>query len=90
MAMENHPDKVGHLGEDIRKAAEEKFTQINIAYEKIKKQRNMNWINFNLQYTIFYSRLITVVLPIIFCKTLNSELCWKKFYLSRENPVCKN
>ncbi len=42
MAIENHPDKVGHLGEDIRKAAEEKFTQINVAYEKIKKQRNMN------------------------------------------------
>lgn len=42
MAVENHPDKVGHLGEDIRKAAEEKFTQINVAYEKIKKQRNMN------------------------------------------------
>lgn len=42
MAMENHPDKVGHLGEDIRKAAEEKFTQINVAYEKIKKQRNIN------------------------------------------------
>lgn len=41
-AMENHPDKVGHLGEDIRKAAEEKFTQINAAYEKIKKQRHMN------------------------------------------------
>ena len=42
MAVENHPDKVGHLGEDIRKAAEEKFTQINVAYEKIKKQRQMN------------------------------------------------
>lgn len=42
MALENHPDKVGHLGEDIRKAAEEKFTQINVAYEKIKKQRNMS------------------------------------------------
>lgn len=41
MAIENHPDKVGHLGEDIRKAAEEKFTQINVAYEKIKKQRNI-------------------------------------------------
>lgn len=41
MAMENHPDKVGHLGEDIRKAAEEKFTRINGAYERIKKQRNM-------------------------------------------------
>lgn len=42
IAIENHPDKVGHLGEDIRKAAEEKFTQINVAYEKIKKQRNIN------------------------------------------------
>ena len=42
MAIENHPDKVGHLGEDIRKAAEEKFRQINVAYEKIKKQRNIN------------------------------------------------
>lgn len=42
MAMENHPDKVGHLGEDIRKSAEEKFTLINLAYEKIKKQRGMN------------------------------------------------
>lgn len=41
MAMENHPDKVGHLGEDIRKAAEEKFTQINVTYEKIKKQRGI-------------------------------------------------
>lgn len=41
MALENHPDKVSHLGEDIRRAAEEKFTQINAAYEKIKKQRGM-------------------------------------------------
>lgn len=41
MAVENHPDKVGHLGEDVRKAAEEKFTQINVAYEKIKKQRGI-------------------------------------------------
>lgn len=42
IAMENHPDKVGHLGEDVRKAAEEKFTLINLAYDKIKKQRGMN------------------------------------------------
>lgn len=42
IALENHPDKVGHLGEDIRKAAEEKFSQINVAYEKIKKQRGIN------------------------------------------------
>lgn len=42
IAMENHPDKVGHLGEDVRKAAEEKFTSINLAYDKIKKQRGIN------------------------------------------------
>ena len=42
MAFENHPDKVGHLGEDIRKAAEDKLTLINLAYEKIKKQRGLN------------------------------------------------
>lgn len=41
MALENHPDKLSHLGEDVRKAAEEKFTQINVAYEKIKKQRGI-------------------------------------------------
>ncbi|MGL5681917.1 MAG: TerB family tellurite resistance protein [Marinifilaceae bacterium] len=41
VAMENHPDKVAHLGEEVRKAAEEKFTAINVAYEKIKKQRGM-------------------------------------------------
>lgn len=42
MARENHPDKVGYMGEDIRKSAEEKFTAINQAYERIKKQRNIN------------------------------------------------
>lgn len=41
MAVENHPDKVSHLGDDVRKAAEEKFTMINVAYEKIKKQRGI-------------------------------------------------
>ena len=41
VAMENHPDKVAHLGEEVRKAAEEKFTAINVAYEKIKKQRGI-------------------------------------------------
>lgn len=42
MAIENHPDKVGYMGEDIRKAAEEKFTKINQSYEQIKKQRGFN------------------------------------------------
>jgi DnaJ like chaperone protein len=40
-AREHHPDKVGYMGEDIREAAEKKFTAINAAYEKIKKERGL-------------------------------------------------
>ncbi len=39
MAVKFHPDKVSHLGEEVRKAAEEKIQQVNAAYEQIKKQR---------------------------------------------------
>ena len=39
MANINHPDKVAYLGEDIKKAANEKFQKINKAYETIKKER---------------------------------------------------
>jgi len=42
MAMKYHPDKVSHLGDDVRKSADEKFARVNEAYEKIKKERNMN------------------------------------------------
>jgi DnaJ like chaperone protein len=42
MAMKYHPDKVSHLGDDIRKSADEKFARVNEAYEKIKRERNMN------------------------------------------------
>jgi DnaJ like chaperone protein len=42
MAKKHHPDKVGHLGDDIKKAATEKFQKINAAYEEIKRQRGMN------------------------------------------------
>ena len=42
MAMKYHPDKVSYLGEDIKKAAHEKFQKLNEAYEKIKKERNLN------------------------------------------------
>lgn len=42
MAIKYHPDKVSYLGEDIKKAAENKFQQLNAAYEKIKKNRGMN------------------------------------------------
>ena len=41
-AMKHHPDKVNHLGEEIRKAAEERFAKLNEAYERIKKVRGMN------------------------------------------------
>jgi DnaJ like chaperone protein len=42
MAVKYHPDKVSHLGEDIRKSADEKFARVNEAYNKIKKERNLN------------------------------------------------
>ena len=41
MAIKYHPDKVGYLGEDIRKTAEQKFKKVNEAYEKIKKERGI-------------------------------------------------
>jgi DnaJ like chaperone protein len=42
MAMKYHPDKVSHLGEEFRKTADEKFKKVNEAYEKIKKEPNIN------------------------------------------------
>ena len=41
MAVKHHPDKVSHLGEDILKAANEKFQQINAAKDRIFKARGM-------------------------------------------------
>lgn len=41
MAMKYHPDKVSHLGDDVQKAAKEKFQEVNNAYEKIKKERGI-------------------------------------------------
>lgn len=41
MALKNHPDKVAALGEDVRKAAEQKFQEINAAKETIWKARGM-------------------------------------------------
>ena len=40
-AMKHHPDKVSHLGEDVRTKAEEKFAKVNEAYDKIKAARGM-------------------------------------------------
>jgi DnaJ like chaperone protein len=42
MAIQYHPDKVHHLGEEYQKDAQEKFKKINDAYEKIKRERGMN------------------------------------------------
>ena len=42
MAMKYHPDKVSYLGEDFQNAANEKFQKVNDAYEKLKKERNLN------------------------------------------------
>jgi DnaJ like chaperone protein len=42
MAMKYHPDKVSYLGEDIKKAAEEKFKKVNEAFETIKKEQGFN------------------------------------------------
>ena len=39
MAVKYHPDKVSYLGEDVQKAAKEKFQKVSEAYEKIKKER---------------------------------------------------
>ncbi|HRH38376.1 MAG TPA: DnaJ domain-containing protein, partial [Flavobacteriales bacterium] len=39
MAMKYHPDKVAQLGEEVQKAANEKFKKVQEAYETIQKQR---------------------------------------------------
>jgi len=42
MAMKYHPDKLATMGEEIQKAAHDKFSKVNQAYEDIKKERNLN------------------------------------------------
>ncbi len=41
LALQHHPDRVATLGEDIRKAAEKKFQEINEAKERVFKARGM-------------------------------------------------
>ena len=41
MALKHHPDRVAKLGEDVRKAAEKKFQEINDAKDKIYKARGL-------------------------------------------------
>jgi len=38
LSMQYHPDKVGHLGEEFKKVAEEKMKEINNAYDYLKKK----------------------------------------------------
>lgn len=38
LSMKYHPDKVGHLGEEFRKVAEEKMKDINVAYDYFSKK----------------------------------------------------
>lgn len=41
MAVKHHPDKVATLGEDVQKAAEEKFKAVSQAYEAICRERGI-------------------------------------------------
>lgn len=41
MALKHHPDKVAALGEDVRRAAEKKFQEINDAKDKIYNARGI-------------------------------------------------
>lgn len=41
LALKHHPDRVASLGEDVQKAAEEKFKSINEAYERVCKARGI-------------------------------------------------
>lgn len=40
LSMQYHPDKVGHLGEEFQKVAEEKMKEINAAYDYLEKKLN--------------------------------------------------
>jgi DnaJ like chaperone protein len=39
MATKHHPDKVAHLGPDAQQAANEKFQQLNQAWDQIRRER---------------------------------------------------
>ena len=41
MAMKHHPDKVSTMGEDMKRKANEKFQEIQKAYEYIKQERGI-------------------------------------------------
>ena len=39
--MRYHPDKLAGLGEDVKKAGEEKFRAVKDAYDYLKKERGI-------------------------------------------------
>ncbi|MBK6754252.1 MAG: TerB family tellurite resistance protein [Flavobacteriales bacterium] len=41
-AMKHHPDKVGHLGEEVQRSAAEKFKKVQDAWEQVRKARGIN------------------------------------------------
>lgn len=41
MAMKYHPDRLGDVGEEVKTAAQEKFQQVQEAYDKIRKTRKL-------------------------------------------------
>ena len=40
LSSQYHPDKVQHLGKDLQEVANQKFIQINQAYEELKKSQS--------------------------------------------------
>lgn len=42
MAKKYHPDKVIHLGKEHQEGAEEKFRQVQMAYEQLQKEKGFN------------------------------------------------
>ena|ERR1051326_1925235 len=42
MAVKYHPDKVAGMGEEVERAAKEKFQKLQDAYDNIRRQRGMN------------------------------------------------
>jgi len=42
MAMKYHPDKLASMGEEFQNAAQEKFREVNEAYQAIKKERSIS------------------------------------------------
>ncbi len=41
MAMKHHPDRVAQLGEEVQKAAAEKFKKVQEAWERVERERGL-------------------------------------------------